>query len=353
MENLTTHERFKRMYAHQQADRVPIVDHPWESTLMRWQKEGLTTGWREHFGLDNVVAFGGDTSPRFDRVVIEETDSYIIERDAWGITKKNFKPTTSTPLDMEFAIHDPDTWAEAKKRLTPTRDRMPWDWIKTAFPQWRKEGAWIVGSCWFGYDIVNARMVGTENVLYGMADNPEWVKDMLDTLCDLGLELMEMAWQEGYHFDELQWYDDMGYRNGMLFSKAMWREIVRPYQQRTIDWAHSHGIVAQMHSCGNIMEIVPELVELGLDALNPFEVKAGMDILGVKRRFGDRLTMQGGFDVRNWESFEIAEAELRAKLPELKKNGGYIFGSDHSIPHHVSLDTMSKIVALVKDIGSY
>ena len=355
MAEMTSYERMKTIYDHREPDRLPIIDGPWGTTVRRWHEEGLPEGvsWIEYFDLDRIGGLSVDTSPRLDHWVIEDTDEYIIERNSWGVTTKNFKHTTSTPQDIDFVIDDPATWAEAKERLTPTDDRIDWKHLKKNYPAMREQNLWISAGAWFGYDIVNARMVGTENVLFGMADDPDWVRDMLDTLCDLALTLFDRVWDAGYTFDEIQWPDDMGYRNGMLFSKEMWADIVRPYQKRTIDWAHARGIKAQIHSCGNIMEIVPELVDLGLDVLNPLEIKAGMDPIGIKQQFGARLSFRGGFDARNWSAWETAEPEIREKLPTLMKGGGYVFASDHSIPDSVSFDTMRRIVELVKDIGTY
>lgn len=358
MAAMTTHERMSRMFEHRDADRVPITDIPWESTIARWRREGLPedTDWGEYFDLDRIVFLGGEvveTGPRFHAEVIEETDSYRIERDSWGVLKKNFKPVSSTPQYLDFTIKDRETWAQAKRRLTPTRDRVNWDLLRTRFKGWREEGAWIGVTPWFGYDIINARMCGTERILYAMADDPEWVADMCNTGCDLALTLLDMVWDEGYAFDELKWFDDMGYSKGMLFSKAMWRELVRPYQKRTIDWAHAHGIKAELHCCGNINALVPELVELGLDCLNPLEVKAGMDPVHMKETFGDDLVLRGGFDVRNWSDPEKAEADIRRLLPVMMEGGGYIFSSDHSIPDSVGLEDYRRVVALAKEVGTY
>lgn len=356
MESMTTHERVSRMYEHREADRVPMMAGPWESTVARWRREGLPedASVKEYFALDDIGYLGGiDTSPRFPEEVIEETDSYIIDRDRWGLTKKNFKPVSTTPLSMEHAIKDAETWRETKKRMMPSRDRIDWDLLDEQYRALRDADGWVGVAPWFGYDIVNARMVGTETLLLAMAAEPEWVVDMLNHMCDLALALLDMIWEEGYVFDELMWFDDMGYRNGLLFSKSMWRDMVRPYQVRTIAWAHAHGVKAHLHSCGNIMALVPELVDMGLDALNPMEVKAGMDPVGIKEEFGQDLLLRGGFDVRNWNVYEEAEPDIRAKLPLMMEDGGYIFASDHSIPDSVPFETYGRIVELVKEVGRY
>ena len=92
---------------------------------------------------------------------------------------------------------------------------------------------------------------------------------------------------------------------------------------------------------------------MGLDGLNPLEVKAGVDPLEVKRQFGDQLLLHGGFNALLWEDVDRMEAEVRAKLPELKAEGGYIFATDHSTPSNVSFDAFRHIVAVVKEVGSY
>ena len=356
MKEMTSQERMKRMYEHREADRVPLMAGPWEPTIVRWRREGMpaNVSVQEYFGLDRITFLPGlDVSPRFPRELIEETDSYIIDRDAWGTTKKNWKPVSSTPMEIDHLVKGPDSWRPAKERMVPSSDRIDWAARDIVYHSARAQDAWIGVAPWFGYDIVNARFIGTETLLLAMATEPEWVKDVLDTLCDLALALADMVWEAGYHFDELLWYDDMGYKNGLLFSKRMWREMVRPYQLRSIDWAHAHGIKAHLHSCGNIMALVPDLAGMGLDALNPMEIKAGMDPLGIKRDFGEHLLLRGGFDVRKWDVYEQAEADITKKLPILMESGGYCFASDHSIPDSVSLDNYKRIVALAKQVGRY
>jgi uroporphyrinogen decarboxylase len=90
-----------------------------------------------------------------------------------------------------------------------------------------------------------------------------------------------------------------------------------------------------------------------VDGLNPLEVKAGVDPLAVKREFGDRLLLHGGFNALLWNDVEAMEAAVRENLPVLMENGGYIFATDHSTPSNVSLEAFKRIVAVVKEVGRY
>lgn len=355
MAKLTTRERFTRMFEHREADRIPVQDGPWGATVERWQAEGLPqdTSWVDYFDLDHVATIGVDITPRYECKTVEETDEYRIFTTAWGATMKDFKHSATVPEFLDFHVTTPAVWAEAKARMTPTRDRVNWDHLKASYPLWRERGDWIQAGGWFGFDVTHSWMVGTERFLMAMVTEPEWCVDIFNHYLDMDIALFDMVWEAGYTFDAIRWPDDMGYKQNQFFSLDMYRELLKPVHQRAIDWAHAKGIKAHLHSCGDIHPLVPELVDMGLDALNPLEVKAGMDPVALKREFGDRLVLHGGINAVLWDQPEAICAEIESVVPVLKEGGGYIFASDHSIPSSVSLKDMQGIVDLIKRVGSY
>ena len=205
----------------------------------------------------------------------------------------------------------------------------------------------------FGFDITHAWIVGTERVLFAIAEEPEWLMDMFDHMLNICLDLYDRIWDAGYTFDSIFWCDDMGYKNNQFFSLSTYREFLKPYHQRAINWAHKKGIKAQLHSCGDVNPFVPDLVEMGLDALNPIEVKAGMDPVGLKKKFGDKLVFHGGVNALLYEEEEAICEEIKRILPVMKENGGYIFSTDHSVPSSVSLEEFRRIVETAKEYGKY
>ena len=355
MAELTTRERFQRIYEHKEADRVPMLAGPWGTTITRWRKEGMPedVGVADYFGLDQCASVGGDISPRYETRVVEETDDYVIRFDSWGTTSKNWKHASSTPHWLDRTVIDRESWEDAKARMVMGRDRVNWEHLKENYQTWREKGLWLSAGLWFGFDVTHARVVGTERFLTWMTDDPELVSDIFNTELDCSLQLLDLIWDEGYTFDAIGWCDDMGYRNGTFFSTAMYRELLKPVHKRAIDWAHEKGIVAHLHSCGNINAFVPELVDIGLDALNPLEVKAGMDPAHLKATFGDKLVLHGGINAMLWDHIDKIEEQIRKLLPILKEGGGYIFQEDHSIPDSVSLDNYRRIVQIAKELGSY
>lgn len=352
---MTSHERFARMFAHKEADRVPILDYPWGVTIERWQKEGLPhgTSYVDYFDLDKVSGISADNSPRYEEKVIEETNEYKIYTTSWGATLKNWTHAASTPEFLDFTMVDPDSWAKAKARMAPDSNRINWKNLEQNYPIWKKEGHWIQADLWFGFDVTHSWMVGTERILCALVENPEWCMDMFSHQLDVGLKLLDQVWEKGYKFDCIVWPDDMGYKKSQFFSVNMYREILKPFHKRAIDWAHAKGIKARLHSCGDINPFVPELIEIGLDALNPLEVKAGMDPIHLKKTYGEKLVFHGGINAVLWDHPDQIRAEMEKVIPVMKQKGGYIFASDHSIPSSVSFEDFRGIIELVKKLGAY
>jgi uroporphyrinogen decarboxylase len=355
MAAMTTHERMTRMYRHREADRVPITDSPWGTTLDRWRREGMPAdaSFEDFFGLDRFVSIGVDNSPRYPWTVIEETPEYTITKSQFGVTMKNWRKHGGVPEFLDFTVTDAKSWLEAKKRMTPDRDRVDWDRLKREYRGWRGAGAWITGEFWFGFDVTHSFFVGTERVLEGLAEEAEWLPDIFNTMLDLDIALMDQVWEAGYTFDAINWYDDMGYKGHPFFSLRTYRNMVKPAHKLACDWAKAKGVRVHLHSCGDVRTLIPDLIEIGVDMLNPCEVKAGMDPAWLKKTYGDRLAFHGGVNAALFDKPDLLWAQMREAVPVLKQRGGYLLSSDHSVPDSVSLPTFTEFVRLGKELGTY
>ncbi len=354
MAGMTTHERILRTFQHADTDRVPICDYPWAGTLRRWRSEGMPphADWRDYFGVDKRETITVDITPQFESRIIEKTDLYTIVTTPWGVTLKEFNQEDSTPQFLDFAIVTQEQWHQAKKRMTPSRERVNWRHLEQNYPQWRADNRWIQAGFWFGFDVTHSWMVGTQTLLIAMAENPQWVADMFHTYLDMCIAQFDMIWDSGYRFDSIYWPDDMGYKGTPFFSRAMYRQLLQPVHRRAVEWAHNKGIYAHLHSCGNIMPLLADIVDTGIDALNPIEIKAGMNIEQIKRDYGDRLVLHGGINAVLWDDHDQIMAEIEKTLPLLTRGGGYIFASDHSIPNSVSAANFRDIVDQVKRLSA-
>ncbi|MBM4080768.1 MAG: hypothetical protein FJ278_13775, partial [Planctomycetes bacterium] len=196
---------------------------------------------------------------------------------------------------------------------------------------------------------------GPERVLMAMVEDPAWVHDMVMTEARLCVAIAEEMFSRGFQFDAGWIFDDLGFKHRGFFSSAMYREILWPAHKLICDCFHARGLPMLLHSCGYVSEFVPLFIEAGFDCLQPLEVKAGNDMLGLKKKFGDRLAFMGGIDVRAMAHAApaVIEREISTKIPAMKQGGGYIFHSDHSVPDNVSFQQYSHVIELVRKHGTF
>ena len=352
---LTSRERFIRTFQHKDIDRIVMIDEPWAGTLKRWYGEGLPAGveWQDYFGFDRRYTLFIDNSPRFETKVLEETDRYVIHTTSWGATLKSFKELDSTPEFLDYFISDKQKWEIAKERMKPDDDRINWEWLDSRYHKARAAGEYMDLGFWFGFDVTHSWASGVENVLIGMYEDPEWVTDMFGHYLDVNLALYDKVLERGYKFDGIHWPDDMGYKNTTFFSLDMYRRLLKPYHKKACDWAHERGMYVELHSCGYVEPFIPDLIETGVDCLNPIEVKAGMDPVRIKKTYGDKIAMRGGVNAVLWNDRDAIISELERVIPVLKEGGGYFFSSDHSIPNSVSFENFKAISDCIHRLGKY
>lgn len=352
---MTSRERVLRVLNHQEADRIPIQDVVWEHTLKRWRTEGFPAdvGPDAYFGYE-FASLGPDISLQLPEETLEETETYRLYRDSKGAVIRTFRDHESTPETVDFTITSPEVWEQNRSRMRWNDSRVSWEAGLQANRAWRERGMYIQYFAHSGYDWLQ-RMVGAERMLVAMMDEPDWVEDMMTTLMDLVIRGCDEMLARGFEFDGAYVANDMGYRNGTLFSPALFRKFEFPQQKRMCDYFKGHGLPVILHSCGNVSEFIPLLIEAGFSGLQPLEVKSGMDLTALKRQFGDRLCFMGGIDVRAMADPDptVIEAEIAAKIPVAKEGGGYIYHSDHSVPSNVSFAQYQRVMELVRRYGAY
>ena len=196
--------------------------------------------------------------------------------------------------------------------------------------------------------------VGQETELVWMVESPELVNDMFDRFVQLVINNYEGFKANGIVFDGVFMADDMGYKNGTMFSPAMYRELVMPHHKRLCDHLAADGLSTTLHSDGDIRALIPMVIEAGFKGLHPLEAKAGIHIGDIKKEYGDRLVLHGNIDVRKLAgSRSDVEQEIRDKVTAGKTSGGYIYHSDHSVPDDVPWENYVYAVELLLAHGRY
>ncbi len=186
---------------------------------------------------------------------------------------------------------------------------------------------------------------GLERFLADLAINPSFPHYIMDRLTEIHVEnARAVLEQAGDEIDMLYFYDDVATQQSLMISKQMWREFIRPYHAQIIQVANDYQKQVMYHCDGAIAPLIPELIDLGIDVLNPLQIDAkGMEPLKLKEEFGDRICFHGGIDIKTTlpgGSIEDVQSEVRERIKALGANGGYILAGSHHIQSNTPIENI-------------
>lgn len=180
------------------------------------------------------------------------------------------------------------------------------------------------------------RLRGMEEALVDVFAEPPLARAMCARCADFAVALAERACDK-FDLDWLWTGDDAGSQSSTILSPMSWRELVKPNLARILDVGTRRGLWVAYHSCGAIRAIIPDLIEIGVDVLNPVQcTAAGMDPLALKHEFGDSIAFMGGVDTQELLPFgsavEVRKATARLLEGMTADGGGYILAASHAVP---------------------
>jgi uroporphyrinogen decarboxylase len=180
------------------------------------------------------------------------------------------------------------------------------------------------------------RLRGMESAMMDMVDDPEFAGTMLNHCMDFAIQLGEAACDR-FPLDWLWTGDDVASQTGMMISPRSWRNLIKPGLKRVFDVGKSRALWVAFHCCGGLRPIIPDLIEIGLDVLNPIQGNCpGMDPVCLKKEFGDNLAFMGGVDTQELlphaSVTEVRSATAKLLQEMTAGGGGYILAASHTIP---------------------
>ena len=196
------------------------------------------------------------------------------------------------------------------------------------------------------------RLRGMEHATLDLVADPELAEEMLEQAGLFARRIAEAACDR-FPLDWLWTGDDVGGQRAMIMSPQTWREMVRPRLAQIFEVAKLRGLWVAYHSCGAIGPIIPDLVDMGLDVLNPVQCNCpGMDPLELKATFGKELTFMGGVDTQgvlpHGTAAEVRRATARLIEGMTADGGGYILAASHTVPPETPIEN---IFAMYKVAG--
>lgn len=193
---------------------------------------------------------------------------------------------------------------------------------------------------------------GIDTLLLDMAADREMADYLMNRFTDFYLEYFDrMLTAADGRIDILRQADDLGTQESLFYSPEMFRTYIKPRTAKFVELAHHHGAKFMFHSCGAIRPLIDDLIEIGVDILDPLQAAAkGMEPEVLKERFGDRICLHGGIDTQyllpQGSPDEVA-AEVRRRCDILGEGGGYILAPCHVL----QLDVPTENVLAMRDAG--
>lgn len=182
---------------------------------------------------------------------------------------------------------------------------------------------------------------GMEQLLRDMVVRPDFVEELLDRiLYEWNLPIIDQQLDLGV--DGFYFADDWGSTMGLLFSPEMWRRFIKPRLAVCYQRVKEGGLIVGQHSDGKILDLFPELIEIGLDVFNPVEPSV-YDPYRLKELYGSQITLYGGIDVKQTLPLgtpQQVRAEIRERAKRLGEGGGYILQSSHTMLDDVPLENL-------------
>ncbi len=365
-------ERMNKALQHQEPDRVPISDFFWGSFIKRWRNDlNLPDNANPYYyyDLDWIV-----TMPNMDPKI--QPFETIKEDKTEVVVKTGFLATIRKKFDFpmpEFTGWDIDTIEKLESfEFDDPYDRRRYfeagdnqiagvgDGFERNTPAWietvknLRTDFPVFGSMIECSECLT-RLVGQENALLWMGMDPDRMGEAINRIGQFYLDCLkaQIKAADGL-IDGMVIWGDVAYKQTMLFDPEYWRKYFKPWVKAMIHECHEQNLPVIYHGCGNVSLIFEDFIEMGLDSYNPLEVKAGMDAVELKRKYGDRIGYCGNSNIQIWETGnrDLIRKEVLRKL-NAAKGGGFIFQSDHSVTSEVSGHTYDYIVKLVREYGKY
>jgi len=384
-ETMTARQRLTKTLNHQTPDRVPIDLGGFQTGIHK----GAYTELLDHLGiedeltiLDPVQQLAKPCEELLERFHVDiryicahgpESFKGGIEtnrRDGrlWHDLKDEFGIVWSMPDDqklyMDISHHpladatietiadypfpkgdDPTRFTGVRDRALELRNQTPYA-ISTGI------GGVVYEICWY--------MRGLERWFIDMIENPLFCEALLEQTLKFWLDYFTVFLAEvGDIIDVVMIGDDVGGQTGPLFSPDFYRKIVKPRQKKLV--AHIKSLTSAKiwyHTCGSVAELIPDLLDNGIDILNPVQISAdNMDPQHLKERFGDKLTFWGGA-IDTQHILPIATPQevkehVRRNIEILKPGGGYVFNNVHNIQLGVPPENIVALFDAAYEFGFY
>jgi len=254
----------------------------------------------------DMVAFDWDYVPYVDcgasmgafgtpsTEVLEEDEDYRIEKDYLGRTTKLCKKTATLPLPMNYPVSQPEDWQRLKPYFVFSEERIDRQQVEKA-KNLQQQGQVVRAEIPGAWDILR-ELMGEERACLALFDWPDTINDILGTIQQTCVKCLERITNQ-LVIDQLYVHEDMAGKAGPMVGPGHVLEYFKPYYLACWDLVSSRGTkLFNQDSDGDMRPLIDAFLECGVNVMHPCEPNAGMDIVELRKKYGNRIAMLGGID---------------------------------------------------------
>jgi uroporphyrinogen decarboxylase len=381
---LTSRERVLSVLNHETPDRVPIIIGASNATgistpTYRKLKQLLSVEAEEKY-LYDWPELG---AAAIDEVVLERLHSDVRgvhDREPAWVRAKNREREPGSPYFNSWGVGsiegDPGTWFPAIHPLADTHsiediERYPWPdmndptrvaHVKAEAKKLADANRYaILATPWLAFPLERAfAMQRMDRFMLNLGRYPDFASALLTKIAELCKTLMENFLNEiGENVDMIKIGDDLGMQNSLLMSPKMYRQIVKPIHADYISFIKSRTKARLFfHTDGDVFDLIPDFIEMGVDILNPIQTSAGKmsNLEELKKRYGKNIIFCGAIDTHHVLPFgtpDEVRAEVKRIIQMLGEGGGYMLASVHTILSDVPAENVLAMVDAALEFGTY
>jgi hypothetical protein len=197
-------------------------------------------------------------------------------------------------------------------------------------------------------------IVGFEEFMIKLITDRDFIEKAISMCMDYYIDIIQMACEEGVSWIYIG--DDVGGKGGLLMGPELTRKYAIPCYERIVSICDEYRVPVTLHSCGNAVEILPDLIEIGVVMYNPVEPTSGADIYEVHKKYGDKICFSGNIDIAGVLALgtpEEVEKDVKEHIERLGREGAYILTSSHSITNDVPFENFMAMIAAGHRCGQY
>ena len=344
-----------------QPDRVPYIFSVTPPMQETFERETGATDIAEYFAFDCRSVGVGPTRKQTDFrpyfADVELPSNTCI--DEWGVAQT--PPAVDDPMTLHFRhsispLRHATTIAEVEAFPLPDLDAgYRFEGMAATVAAYKARGLAVQGGLGFSTFDHSWLIRGIDQFMMDMVSNPLMAAAIMDRVLVILRNTVRKYVEAGV--DIVIWGEDVGTERAMMISPRLWRRMIKPRFHSMIQAAKEVNpeVVIWYHSCGNIEPIIPDLIEIGVEVLNPIQPEA-MDPARLKALYGDRLAFWGGVSVQRTMPFGAptqVRAEVKERIETVGRNGGYVIAPAHTLEPEVPWQNVLAFVQAALDYGRY